>query len=339
MSTNQLISRQAFPRAGAGRFPRSPSPVQPGEQVEGYESAERLAGFLGWFSVGLGLTQLLTPRGVARFIGARGDTADCAVMRLIGLQELTVGLGILTSRRPTGWIWARVAGDVAHLSMLGTAIASGPPRPDQMMATTAAIAGITALDAFNALQLSEQAGTTDAGMGILGPVTTHQAITIGRPAEELYRFWRDFRNLPRIMSHLEAVEVTGEKTSHWKAKAPAGMTVEWDVEITEERPNERIAWRSTGGHVDNAGSVRFVPAPGGRGTEVRVELHYRPPGGIVGRWFAKLFGEEPEQQVFDDLRHFKQVMETGEVVLSDSSFDGSRLKQRPAQPPESAARW
>jgi uncharacterized membrane protein len=116
------------------------------------------------------------------------------------------------------------------------------------------------------------------------------------------------------------------------------MTDEWDAEVTEDRPNERIAWRSVGGHVDNDGSVRFVPAPGGRGTEVHVTMHYDPPGGALGRWAARLFGESPEQQVYDDLRHFKQVMETGEVVLSEGSFDGSRLVQRPAQPPAAVAR-
>ena len=90
--------------------------------------------------------------------------------------------------------------------------------------------------------------------------------------------------------------------------------------------------------MDNAGSVRFVSAPGGRGTEVHVEMRYDPPGGVLGHWASKLFGESPEQQVYDDLRHFKQVMETGEVVLSEGSFDGSHIVQRPAQPPESVAR-
>ena len=139
------------------------------------------------------------------------------------------------------------------------------------------------------------------------------------------------------MSHLESVQADGNGRSHWKAKAPAGMTVEWDAEITEDRPNELIAWRSVGGQVDNSGSVRFVPAPGGRGTEVHVEMRFDPPGGVLGKWAAKLFGESPEQQVYDDLRHFKQVMETGEVVLSEGSFDGSRIVQRPAQPPAAVA--
>ena len=125
---------------------------------------------------------------------------------------------------------------------------------------------------------------------------------------------------------------TGERRSHWKAKAPAGQSVEWDAETTEDRPNELIAWRSTeDADVFNAGTVRFEPAPGGRGTEVRIELEYKPPLGKLGSKVAMLWREEPGQQVMDDLRHFKQVMETGEILFSDAT------KQRgmhPAQPSE-----
>ena len=156
-------------------------------------------------------------------------------------------------------------------------------------------------------------------------------MTINRSPEEIYHFWRDFQNLPRFMDHLESVDVLDERRSHWRAKAPAGKTVEWDAEIIEDRPNELIAWRSLeNADVPNTGSVRFVPAPGGRGTEVHVELKYDPPGGAVGVAIAKLFGEEPNQQVATDLRRFKQVMETGEVVQSDASIHRG---PHPARPP------
>jgi uncharacterized membrane protein len=143
------------------------------------------------------------------------------------------------------------------------------------------------------------------------------AVTIKRPVEEVYGYWRQLTNLPRFMLHLEAVEPTGDGRSHWTARAPAGRTVEWDAEVVEDAPNERIAWRSLeGSQVTNSGSVRFTPAPGGGGTEVRVELAYGPPGGALGKVVAKLFGEEPQQQITDDLRRLKQVLETGEVVRS-----------------------
>jgi uncharacterized membrane protein len=149
-----------------------------------------------------------------------------------------------------------------------------------------------------------------AGKGI----KVEKSVTVNRPPEELYRFWRNFENLPRFMNHLESVRELGEGRSHWVAKAPAGKTVEWDAEIYNEKENELIAWRSLeGADIPNAGSVRFERAPGGRGTEVKVALEYDPPAGSLGAAVAKLFGEEPEQQVQEDLRRFKQVMEAGEV--------------------------
>jgi uncharacterized membrane protein len=145
-----------------------------------------------------------------------------------------------------------------------------------------------------------------------------KSITINSSPDELYRFWRNFQNLPRIMNHLESVRDIGGNRSHWVAKAPAGTTVEWDAEIYNEKENELIAWRSLeNADVDNAGSVHFEPAPGGRGTVVRVSLKYDPPGGFLGATVARLFGENPEQQIEEDLRRFKQVMETGEVTTTE----------------------
>lgn len=141
-----------------------------------------------------------------------------------------------------------------------------------------------------------------------------KSMTINRPAGELYAFWRDFRNLPNIMPHLRSVEVLSDKRSHWVAQAPAGFTVEWDAEIVNEKPATLIAWQSVeGSGVANWGVVRFTETSGGRGTEVKVELEYESPAGTTGVALAKLFGEEPSQQVEDGLRRFKQTMETGEV--------------------------
>ena len=146
------------------------------------------------------------------------------------------------------------------------------------------------------------------------------AITINAPADDLYRRWRDFEQLPTFMDHLKSVTTTGEGRSHWVAKAPAGTSVEWDAEIVEDVPDRRIAWRSlAGATVENSGSVRFEPAPGDQGTEVYVEIDYRPRGGALGTVVAKLFGEEPNRQIGDDLRRFKQIVETGEIAVSVSA--------------------
>lgn len=146
-----------------------------------------------------------------------------------------------------------------------------------------------------------------AGQGI----KLEEAVTIMRPAEELYNFWRNFENLPQVMSHLVAVEDLGNGRSHWVAEGPTG-NVQWDAEIINERRNELIAWRSlAGSDVDTSGSVHFTKAPGDRGTEVHVVLSYNPPAGRIGATLAWLAGEAPEQQVREDLRNFKRKMETG----------------------------
>jgi uncharacterized membrane protein len=143
-----------------------------------------------------------------------------------------------------------------------------------------------------------------------------RSITINRSPEELYRFWRRFENLPRIMHHLESVTSTGNR-SHWVARAPLGMTVEWDAEIITERPNELIGWRSLeGSGVDTAGSVHFTPAPGERGTEVRVILKYDPPGGRTATEVAHMFGADADWYISEDLRHLKELMEAGEIATT-----------------------
>jgi uncharacterized membrane protein len=158
-----------------------------------------------------------------------------------------------------------------------------------------------------------------AGHGI----KVEQSIIINRSPEELYQFWRRFENLARFMNHLESVTTTGGNRSHWVAKAPAGSKIEWDAEIYNEKENELIAWRSLeGSQVDNAGSVHFTPAAGGGGTEVRVVLKYDPPGGAIGAAVAKLFGEEPSQQIEEDLRRLKQLMEIGAVSKTEGQSSG-----------------
>ena len=154
-------------------------------------------------------------------------------------------------------------------------------------------------------------------------IRVEKSVTVNKSAFDLYAYWRNFGNLPRFMDHLESVTVQDDVRSHWVAKAPAGRSVEWDAEIINEKPGELIAWRSLeGADVPNSGSVRFVELPGGRGTQVRVEIEYRPPAGKVGAALAKLFGEEPNQQVDEDLRRFKSMMEAGEVPTTEGQPSG-----------------
>ncbi len=156
------------------------------------------------------------------------------------------------------------------------------------------------------------ASSIPAGQG----VKITRTVTINRSAEDLFKFWRNFENLPRIMPNLVSIKAEG-KRSHWVARGPLGKQVEWEAETITEEPNRLIGWRSLeGSEVATAGSVHFTPAPGGRGTEVRVEMKYEPPAGKVGALIAKLFGEDPAKQLQEDLRRLKQLMETGEISTS-----------------------
>jgi uncharacterized membrane protein len=143
-------------------------------------------------------------------------------------------------------------------------------------------------------------------------IVVEKSIVVNKPREEIYAFWRQLENLPRFMKHLESVHVLDDGRSHWIATAPLGGHVEWEAEITNEKPNELLAWRSTpNSDVHNTGSVHFADAPGG-GTEIKVKFQYAPPGSTVGALFAKIFGEEPSQQVQDDLNRFKELIELGD---------------------------
>jgi uncharacterized membrane protein len=298
-------------------------------ESESDPTTERLAKSLGWVSLGLGIVQLAAPAAVRRLTGVDDSVTAQTLVPLVGARELGHAAGLL--RGKSEWVWTRVAGDAMDLTALARALAnrSGTRRRRTAIAT-AAVVGITAVDLYTAYRVLRHSRRG-------APMKLHAAITVNRPRDEVYRYWGDLENLPSFMAHLESVRMTGPNRSHWTAKAPAGRTVEWDAEIRMDAPNEMLSWRSLPrADVQNAGVVRFADAPAGQGTEVRVELQYRLPAGRLGAAVAKLLGEHPEQQVRDDLRRFKQVMEVGEVVRSEGSPNGTyarrQVLQRPAQP-------
>jgi uncharacterized membrane protein len=289
-----------------------------------------LTQFLGWFSLGLGVPQTAAPGSVCETIGVRVDDRSRFWMRVVGIRELVAAGGILGQRRPTGFVWARVGGDAMDLTLLALALAFKRECADRLLGAIGSVVGIAVADVVDGVRLSRASDTDETGA-----MRVKAAVTVRRSPEDVYRFWHDFENLPRFMDHLESVDVSNGR-SHWKVKAPAGRTVEWDAEVVEDRPNQRIAWRSLGSGVTNSGSVSFKPAPGDRGTEIRLDMRYAAPGGVVGATVAKLLGEAPDQQASDDLRRFKQIVETGIVVRSDGTPEGTNtrrlLHQRPAQP-------
>ena len=290
--------------------------------------APRLARTLGAASLGLGAAGLAAPRRVAKAAGVDDAAAAVPVIRAVAARELLHAAALLGSRKRRGTAaTTRLFGDALDLAVMGLALRGRTgERRRRLTLATGAVAGITALDVVATVK-ERRAGRV-AG----GPLRFTAAVTVNRPREEVYRFWRSFQNLPSFMTHLESVVATGAGRSRWTATAPAGKTVSWEAEVTDDSPGRAIAWRSLpGSKVTNEGVVRFADAPGGRGTEVRVEMCVEVPGGALGRAVAFVFGESPETQVRDDLRRLKQVLETGEVVRSDGTPEGTRSTRHVAQ--------
>ena len=290
-------------------------------------SSRGLARALGLLSLGLGAASLLAPDEVARRTGLDDDAEARGVLQAVGVRELLVVPGLLRAAAPAGWLRVRVLGDVVDLALLGVALdGKRGARRERTALTAAAVLGVTALDLLAARRAARATR----------PLQLTAAITVRKAPEEVHAFWRDLTSLPSFMQHLESVTPAAGGRTRWRAKAPVGR-LSWEAEVTEDVPGRRLAWRSVGRTaVPNSGSVEFTPAPGDRGTEVRVRLEYGVPLGRLGAKVARLLGEEPHQQVEDDLRRFKQVLETGEVVRSDGSPEGTSSRrqtlQRPAHP-------
>ncbi|EFE66210.1 cyclase/dehydrase [Streptomyces viridosporus ATCC 14672] len=282
---------------------------------------------LGWASALLGVPQVAAPGGFARTLGVDDTSRHRSATTAVGVRELAAATGLLGRPHPA-WLWGRVGGDLMDLTMLTRALRNHNGRGlGRTVVATAAVAAITATDVY--------AAVTRTRRSTLMELTA--ATTVTQPPDEVYGLWSDLERLPDFMAHLDEVRVTGPRTSHWRAGAPFGKTVEWDAETTQDVPGQLIAWRSVdGADIDNSGEVRFVPAPGGRGTEIRVTLRYDLPGGALGKTAARYFGEEPHQQLDDDLRRFKQIAETGEIVRSEGAPGGKRARgefpQHPARP-------
>ncbi|MDX3074098.1 SRPBCC family protein [Streptomyces sp. NPDC088354] len=296
---------------------RSTSPLRHDPLVRG----------LGWASALLGVPQVVAPAGFARALGMDDASRHRTVTTVVGVRELVAAAGLLGRPHPA-WLWGRVGGDLMDLTMLTRAMKNHNGRGfGRTVAATAAVTAITATDVYAAMTRTHRST----------PVELTATTTVTPPPDEVYALWSDLERLPDFMGHLEEVHVTGPRTSHWRASAPFGKAVEWDAETTQDVPGQMIAWRSVdGSDIDNSGEVRFEPAPGGGGTEIGVTLRYDVPGGALGRAAARYFGEEPHQQLDDDLRRFKQVAETGEVVRSEGAPGGKRARgefpQHPARP-------
>jgi uncharacterized membrane protein len=233
---------------------------------------------------------------------SRSENQQGSLLRTLTGFVIGISLIALVNRRPRkGRPEAEQGEDIPDLILLG--------------------AGLLASVAMFGLSRRSDS-TSNRGLGN-GAIHLREAITINRPADELYKFWRNFENLPRFMNHLHEVQRTGDNQSRWVASGPLGTRVQWTAEIINETPNELIAWRSLpGGDIDCAGTVRFQAAPGKRGTIVKVEMEYRPPAGKVGATVSRLLGVGADKQVAVDLRRLKQLIETGEIARTEGQSAG-----------------
>jgi len=244
-------------------------------------------------------------------------------VRAMGIREILSGLGILLQPRRALPLWARVAGDAIDLGGIAWAAKAKRSNPQRIAAALVAVAGVTALDVLASRRVAR------AHRAGIDPVLF--AVTINKPVADVYAFWRRLENLPRFMDYLESVTERGQGRSDWVARLPVGGTVAWTAEITEDRPNERIAWQTVEGAVlAHRGEVTFTRTPGRNMTEVRVALELGLLGSTPSPVLAKLL---TRPQIKGDLVRLKQVMETGEVLRSDASVHRG---PHPAQPPAHA---
>jgi uncharacterized membrane protein len=277
-----------------------------------------VAAALGWVSMGLGLAGLLTPRRVGALTGLEGREG---LIRLVGARELASGAGLLTQRSKAPWLWARVAGDVMDLALLVAGHSPTRSGRSRAMGAGAVVAAITAADiAASVLESRFPRPTREAP-----DIYIDRTIIVNKTPQECYDYWRDLRNVASFTQRLEKVTPLDERRSRWSMKVPGGGHLEWTSELIEDKPGERLRWRSVeGAPFNHAGAVSFSPAPGGRGTFVTVGLHYHAPGGAVGAALARVVGPDPFGEVRENLRRFKQLIETGEISTTTGQPSGRR---------------
>lgn len=282
---------------------------------KGHHAATKVARKVGWLSIGLGVTELVAPRAFARVTGiSRGHLET----RLNGVRKVAAGVGIL--RQPVRAVGSvtQLGGNLIALAKLRNAgLLSEPrePKRGRRVLTVAAIAGGTVVGAICVKKLTGSNGHRARSI-------RHSAsASINSTREQCYSYWHDPQNLPNFFKHLKTVRSIGDGRAEWVAEAPDGKEMSWTMEVTEDVPNQQIAWRSVGGGAfAQMGSVRFEPIGAGKGTIVRVHMQHEIPAG--GTWFAKLLGSDPGLFLRKSLLRFKQLIETGEIATIEGQPAG-----------------
>lgn len=281
-------------------------------------ASEAMVRGLGWLSVGLGLTALLAPRELGSYTGLKGRTA---LLRVTGARELLSGLGLLTRPENCGWIWARVLGDLIDLAVLAGASGRSSRGRGRALASLGVVSAITAFDLGTAVQRTRLKSS-----GARAPdIYLERSLLINKSPAECYAFWRDISNLARFTARVVSITALDERRARWIVALPGQRQLQWDSELTVEVPGQRIQWRAlSGAPFQHAGAVVFEAAPGKRGTLVKVSMHYKAPGGSIGAGLVQWLGPDPFGEVRENLRRFKQLIETGEIPTTEGQPAGQR---------------
>jgi uncharacterized membrane protein len=294
---------------------RSVARPSPGRS-NGSRQPQQLARALGWVSLGIGFSELLLPRRLGNAIGVN---APPGLLRALGLREIASGVSILARQRPgPGALQMRVAGDAIDLGLLAAAWLAPRSERARLASATAAVVGVTALDVLASRRLS-------AAPGAVNPLELRASVAIQRSPAELYAFWRDLRNLPRVLSHVQAVEVRESGQCHLRGRGALGEALQWDVQIGADVPTEYFAWQTVPGSTLNAsGRIAFEALGTDRGTRLSVMLKFEPTAATLIKPLARMLGDVPSQRLKSELRHFKQWIETGEIATTQGQPSGRR---------------
>ncbi|MBV8879867.1 MAG: SRPBCC domain-containing protein [Planctomycetaceae bacterium] len=265
---------------------------------------------LGLFSIGLGMAEIFAPRVVARMIGVRENRP---VIRAVGVREVVNGIGLLVAPNAPALRWARVAGDIMDLALLGSSFSRRSRDREKTATAAVAVLGVTAVDlAAGASGERSDGRSTKEGRGPIKAI-----VTVNQTPEVCYQAWSDPAVLERVVADIESIRPIGDGKTRWTMRCE-GETAEWDSEYTEQVPSERLAWKShQGGKIKSRGIVTFDPAPGGRGTVVRLEMNTPNSGHLSGKMFGKVKAQR-------DLLRFKQYVELGFIPSNEGQPSGPR---------------
>lgn len=278
--------------------------------------SQQTARALGWFSIGLGVSELLLTDRMARAIGFRRSPLWLQVM---GVREIATGIGILAARRPgAGHVQMRVMGDAIDLALLASAWDSAGRERHRLSIATAAVLGVTVLDVLATRKLASDGATHN-------PLQLRASISLEEPPDEVYRQLRDLSNLTAYLSHAHTVELQGEESFQLTSDIPFSGTSLWHARIIEDVPSRRVVWETLPeSPLHMRGQLDINPRSGERGTLLRASVSIKPATPSLVTPLARLLGSLPDQWLMQQLRRFRQYVETGEVATTQGQPTGRR---------------